>query len=220
MAHIHEPSLFINKIFITCSQRDFLKDLPKYAEFIKSHQIELGVLLCNELAEDAKDGVTFREAKQYCKQLDVMELERKLNEEEEYDVINDPIGYDELSSALKSCLWSNVTIKENVGPKNLLLNYLDEDDDDDIQDIDGNDVASKLDHKQPDGKLTEQELEEEIAGFEKLLTQVLSFRPNTETWSRNERLLYAEKFATVFDNLIDEDDDDEDDHHNITDEIK
>ncbi|XP_039430307.1 uncharacterized protein LOC120413514 [Culex pipiens pallens] len=52
----------------------------------------------------------------------------------------------------------------------------------------------------------ERRIEEELMGFEKLLTQVMQFRPNTSSWTRNERLAYAQEFAEFFDELIGEED--------------
>ena len=90
-------------------QRDFLNNLNKYTVFLETHQIELGILLCNELYDETKDGITYREAKEKSNLLDVIELGRKREEHEEDDPHN-PIGYDELIQALKSYIWSNVQI--------------------------------------------------------------------------------------------------------------
>lgn len=90
-------------------QRDFLKVIPKYANFLKSHQIELGILLCDQLSEEEADGITYREAKQCSKVLDVIELARTADPDEEEDPHN-PTGYEELQQALRSFLWSSAEV--------------------------------------------------------------------------------------------------------------
>lgn len=77
--------------------------------------IEIGILLCDELVDDEKDGCTYKEIKQASKLLDVIELERKKDndddddvEEEENSEHHDPVGYDEVQQVLRSFLWSNV----------------------------------------------------------------------------------------------------------------
>lgn len=42
------------------------------------------------------------------------------------------------------------------------------------------------------------QLEAELSGFEQLLTEVMTFKETTASWSRNERLAYAEKFASKY----------------------
>lgn len=77
-------------------------------DFIKTNQIDFCVLLCHELTED---GVTFKELKTSCNTLDLIELGKKLEEDEEIDPFN-PIGYKELEQAMKSVIWSNVELSE------------------------------------------------------------------------------------------------------------
>lgn len=50
--------------------------------------------------------------------------------------------------------------------------------------------------------LTDEKVEAELIGFEKLLYGVLAFKSNSSTWSRNDRLSYTQNFAEAFDNLI------------------
>ncbi|XP_061509027.1 uncharacterized protein LOC5668087 [Anopheles gambiae] len=49
-------------------------------------------------------------------------------------------------------------------------------------------------------------IEAELNGFERLLTEVMNFQPNTSNWTRNERLMYAEELAEMFDEMFEEDD--------------
>lgn len=55
--------------------------------------------------------------------------------------------------------------------------------------------------------LSEEAMENDLESFDKLLTQVRLFRPNTENMNRNERLNYAQQFAEVFEKLIMTDED-------------
>lgn len=51
------------------------------------------------------------------------------------------------------------------------------------------------------------DIENELENFEKLLSQVMQFRPNTNNLSRDDRLSYAQGFAEVFERLIMQDED-------------
>lgn len=86
-----------------------------------SSGIEIGILLCDELADDENDGCTYKEIKQASKLLDVIELERKkdhhddddtddanIEDDEKNSDHHDPVGYDEVQQVLRSFLWSNV----------------------------------------------------------------------------------------------------------------
>lgn len=78
---------------------------------MESAFIELGILLCDKLSDDEKTGITYKEIKQMSKLLDVIELGRTKDDEEETEVNSDhhdPIGYDEVQQVLRSFLWSNV----------------------------------------------------------------------------------------------------------------
>lgn len=54
---------------------------------------------------------------------------------------------------------------------------------------------------------TSSDIENELENFEKLLSQVMQFRPNTNNLSRDDRLSYAQGFAEVFEKLIMQDED-------------
>lgn len=80
---------------------------------MEKNEIELGILLCNQLFDEEKDGITYKEAKQSCKLLDVIELGRVKDETDAADENgdhHDPVGYDELVQVLKSFLWSNIDV--------------------------------------------------------------------------------------------------------------
>lgn len=82
---------------------------------MKANDIEFGVLLCKELSDTDKDGITYAEAKVFSKLLDVIELEPENRSDEESDVNGslsnlNPIGYDELIQTMRSFLWSNISI--------------------------------------------------------------------------------------------------------------
>lgn len=80
---------------------------------MEKNEIELGILLCNQLFDEEKDGITYKEAKQSCKLLDVIELGRIKDETDAADENgdhHDPVGYDELVQVLKSFLWSNIDV--------------------------------------------------------------------------------------------------------------
>jgi alpha- and gamma-adaptin-binding protein p34 len=151
------------------------------------------------LYDNEKNGITYREAKQHFKLLDVIELDRKHSydddEEEEPESSSshhDPIGYDELLQALRSFLWSNVnTGAIGFGPGS--------------QGYKKHSISSVSPENESDALPTnEKEVEAELAGFEQLLTQLISFRPNSQNWTRNERLAHAQEFAEIFEELIDE----------------
>lgn len=55
-------------------------------------------------------------------------------------------------------------------------------------------------------------METELEEFEKLLTEVMHFKSNSSTWSRNERLAYMEKFADKFQCLLSDNDSNSDDN--------
>lgn len=67
-------------------------------------------MLCNELPEDSKTGITFKCIKDCYNMLDIIELE-KGSDEDESEMFN-PTGYDELEQALKSVVWSNVNMSQ------------------------------------------------------------------------------------------------------------
>lgn len=63
--------------------------------------------------------------------------------------------------------------------------------------------------------LSEEAMENDLESFDKLLTQVMLFRPNTENMNRNERLNYAQQFAEVFEKLIMTDNEDNSPAENV-----
>lgn len=186
------PSNLLNRlegvlIYFNAKNREFLQSLPKYAQFLSSNQIEMGILLCHQLIDDPKDGITYKEAKQHSTLLDVIELGRERDEDEDDDDEHDPIGYDELLQALKSFIWSNVEVN---GISRVPHGY-------------GSLLADdELDDESFGDNLDEEAVENELAGFEKLLSEVMQFKNTTGGLNRNERLLYAQGFADMFDDLI------------------
>lgn len=158
--------------------------LPIYANFIERNNIELGILLCSELFDNPLDGITYKESKEFSSALDVIELDRKReNDDEEQcaaDNHHDPLGYDEVLQTIRAIIWSNVDMKKKMPQPNFSRKEQEESDSDDEKDVDGD------------------ALEAELSGFEQLLTEVMAFKETTASWSRNERLAYAEKFAGKF----------------------
>lgn len=170
--------------------------------------------MCNELFDDEFNGITYKEAKQCSTLLDVIELERKREDDEEDDNIHDPIGYDELTQALRSFIWSNVNVN---GESRILTSYVNLGADD----IDLSELESELNAAReaavipsPDDNSEvndEASIEAELVGFEKLLNDVMQFKSNTSSWSRDETFSYAMGFAEMFDKLIGEGPSTEDD---------
>lgn len=58
-----------------------------------------------------------------------------------------------------------------------------------------------------DSSNEELDVESELENFEKLLNQMMQFRPATNNMSREERLNCAQGFAEVFEKLILQDED-------------
>jgi hypothetical protein len=87
-----------------------------HVDFIKAQQIEFCMILCKELSEDEKSGVTFKCIKDCYSMLDIIELEKSSGEDldEEEDEFN-PSGYEELAQALRSVIWSNVDVNHGEG---------------------------------------------------------------------------------------------------------
>lgn len=173
-------------IYFDARDRDFLKRLPEYASFVTEADIEFGILLCAELQEEPSEGITYREAKKFCNVLDVIELDPAETNDGE------AAGVDELIQAMHNFIWSNVDMnrKGTTAPG-------EPGDDPNQTEKEANPTED------PDD---ERRIEEELMGFEKLLTQVMQFRPNTSSWTRNERLAYAQEFAEIFDELIGDED--------------
>lgn len=70
------------------------------------------MVLCKELSEDDKSGVTFRCIKDCYGMLDIIELEKMSDEDFDDDDLFNPSGYDELAQALRSVIWSNVDMNQ------------------------------------------------------------------------------------------------------------
>lgn len=67
------------------------------------------MMLCKELMDDDKAGITFKCIKDCYNMLDIIELEKAGVDEEDENLFN-PSGYDELAQALGSVIWSNVDV--------------------------------------------------------------------------------------------------------------
>lgn len=163
------------------SQKDFLSKLPVYADFMRSNDIEFGLLLCSVLFDNSLEGITYKESKEFSNLLDVIELDRKRDDDDEEqcaaDSHHDPIGYNEALQAIRAIIWSNVDMKARKPLAKFGHNHAAKAESDDVR------------GSNPD------EIEAELSGFEQLLTEVMAFKETTASWSRNERLAYAEKFA-------------------------
>lgn len=160
--------------------------MPIYANFIERNNIEFGILLCSELYDNPLDGITYKESKEFSSVLDVIELDRKReNDDEEEqcaaDSHHDPLGYDEVLQTIRAIIWSNVDMKRKIPQPKLPRK--------DKTETAGSDAEKPIDSDA---------LEAELSGFEQLLTEVMTFKETTASWSRNERLAYAEKFAGQF----------------------
>lgn len=160
-----------------------------YANFIESNNIEFGILLCNELHDNQLDGITYKEAKSFSNILDVIELSR-VHENDDDDQNSaatghhDPVGYDELLQAIRAIIWSNVDLKRKSTARS-----------------DNGSAAEPNETADIANDVEDSNIEQELAGFEQLLTEVMMFKDTTSSWSRTERLAYAEKFACKFTHL-------------------
>lgn len=156
--------------------------MPVYANFIEQNNIEFGILLCSELYDNPLEGITYKESKEVSSVLDVVELDRRRENEDEEQCAaeshHDPLGYDEVLQAIRAIIWSNVNMKKKVPQPKFVHKEKVDSDDEKADDTD--------------------KLEAELSGFEQLLTEVMTFKETTASWSRNERLAYAEKFAGKF----------------------
>jgi hypothetical protein len=174
-------------------------------------------VLCDELLDDDKNGITFKCIKDCYNLLDIIELKSSKNEDEEEDEddLYNPSGYEELNQALKSVIWSNVNKSRFSSSRSNICDQIDNlfpflfnSDVDPIaylQLADDNDGTENEDGENID----ENDIENEFERFENLLSQVMQFRPNTTNMSRDERLDCAQTFAEVFEKLIMQDDETE-----------
>lgn len=69
-------------------------------------------MLCKQLPEDTKNGITFKCIKDCYNMLDIIELEKSSDENNEGDIYN-PTGFEELEQALRSVVWSNVDMNSS-----------------------------------------------------------------------------------------------------------
>lgn len=69
-------------------------------------------MLCKQLPEDTKNGITFKCIKDCYNMLDIIELEKSPDENNEGDIYN-PTGFEELEQALRSVVWSNVDMNSS-----------------------------------------------------------------------------------------------------------
>ena len=77
-------------------------------------------MLCKQLPENTEQGITFKCIKDCYNMLDIIELEKSPDDEENEGDIYNPTGFDELEQALRSVVWSNVDM--NSGEFNWKLN--------------------------------------------------------------------------------------------------
>lgn len=77
------------------------------------------MMLCKELLDDDKNGVTFKCIKDCYNMLDIIELEKVSDDvdDDEDDLFN-PSGYEELAQALRSVIWSNVDVNHGENDEN------------------------------------------------------------------------------------------------------
>lgn len=168
---------------------------------MESNNIEFGILLCNELFDNSADGITYKEAKVYSNILDVIELERNTDNDDDgsgggASSHHDPVGYDELLQAIRAIIWSNVDLKRKTQTNKSESG---------AKKVNDTSKATDSELEKPkekrEGKVEEDDdkkIEAELDGFEQLLTEVMMFKDTTSSWSRSERLAYAEKFACEF----------------------
>lgn len=97
------PKLKATKTFQL--QREFLDKLETYATFLEDRGIELGLLLCQRVFDNSKDGITYKEAKKFNRLFDLVELSPDNPSEDEPQG-----GYDEVHVALRNTIWSNISM--------------------------------------------------------------------------------------------------------------
>lgn len=80
-------------------------------------------MLCEELSDDDKNGVTFQCIKSCYNMFDIIELHKcSYDDDDEEDDPFNPSGYEELSQALRSVIWSNVDV--NQGKETLIFSRI------------------------------------------------------------------------------------------------
>lgn len=104
-------------IHFDSSDKEFLtQNLPKYLSTAEDFDPECKILMCDKLAEEEQQGITYGAVKKLCTLWDVIELSKEATEEDDDDDSGlNPIGYDELRDALQNIIWSNVEYSGNGG---------------------------------------------------------------------------------------------------------
>lgn len=191
------------------SQRSFLDKLSTHVSFIKSNGIEFCMALCKELSDDASEGITFKCVKDCYNMLDIVELEKSSNDDDPDDEENpfNPSGYEELAQALRSVIWSNVDMNHgknnplNSSATKLIVFFL-------FNQVSTNGKSQNGSAVDGENSSNEElDVESELENFEKLLSQMMQFRPATSNMSREDRLNCAQDFAEIFEKLILQDED-------------
>lgn len=95
-------------VYFDAKDRLFLSKLEDYANFLEDNNIEFGILVCDHIYDDEKDGITYREAKQHSRVLDLIELNPETEEAG---------GYEEVHRAMNNTIWSNVVMNDAAAPK-------------------------------------------------------------------------------------------------------
>lgn len=130
--------------------------------------------------------------------MDVIELDRKRDNDDDDDdeqnaAVNhhDPLGYDEVLQTIRAIIWSNVDMKKKMPQPKIAQSKMTQPRM--VRTAEANGANDETDAEKDD--VDANMLEAELSGFEQLLTEVMTFKETTASWSRNERLAYAEKFA-------------------------
>ncbi|CRK98537.1 CLUMA_CG011888, isoform A [Clunio marinus] len=174
-------------IYFDSKDRTTLDILDQYVEFIKFYNIEFCIMLCQKLSDDITTGVTFKCIKDCYHMLDIIELEKEDECDDSEDDCFNPSGYEELAQALRSFIWSNVDVNHVSTNGESRMSIVEKDNDDNPSE--------------------EVDVEGELENFEKLLNQMMQFRPATSNMSREDRLNCAQEFAEIFEKLIMQDED-------------
>ncbi|XP_050084552.1 uncharacterized protein LOC126570661 [Anopheles aquasalis] len=189
-------------VYFDAHDRTFLERLPAFGAFVQQQDIDFGILLCTTLPENASEGVTYGEAKQLCTVLDVIELEPAPEDDEPPS--DEAVGVDELIQAMHNHIWSNVQIHRGSRAAAALEALVDGTDAEPSSALSDDDATDET--VEPNSNEEEERMEAALNGFEKLLTEVRNMHSNATSWSRNERLAYAQELAEMFDNMVEEDD--------------
>lgn len=103
---------YIDHMMICVYKRDSLAVIKDHLEYLESNQIGLVLLLCDQLFDDDRQGITYTEVKQSTRLMDVIELGRQKEEhdDDECEDHYDPLGYDEVLQVLQNFIWSHVDV--------------------------------------------------------------------------------------------------------------